>query len=167
MIHVTPLSRLDEVVRSTGASHLVSLLTAGSAFTRPREIEAGNHLHLTMHDIAAPMPDHMPPDAGHVASLLDFAASWPRSRPLVINCYAGISRSTAAAYVIACALAPVRDEAALAFALRQKSPSATPNPLIISLADAALGREGRMSAAIAAIGRGADAYEGEPFSLKL
>ncbi|MEZ5812636.1 MAG: protein tyrosine phosphatase [Rhizobiaceae bacterium] len=167
MIHVTPLSRLDDVVRSSGASHLVSLLTAGSAFTRPREIAAERHLHLTMHDIVAPIPGHTPPGAGHVATLLDFASSWDRSRPLVINCYAGISRSTAAAYVIACALAPERGEAALAVTLRQKSPSATPNPLIVSLGDAALGRDGRMSAAVAAIGRGADAYEGEPFSLEI
>jgi predicted protein tyrosine phosphatase len=34
-------------------------------------------------------------------------------------------------------------------------------------ADALLGRQGRMVAAIAAIGRGADAYEGVPFVLSL
>ena len=38
--------------------------------------------------------------------------------PLVIHCYAGVSRSPAAAYVAACALAPHRCEMELAQALR-------------------------------------------------
>ena len=51
-----------------------------------------------------------------------------------------------------------------ALALRAASPTATPNPRIVALADQKLGREGRMIAAIAAIGRGADCYEGTPFA---
>jgi len=39
-----------------------------------------------------------------------------------------ISRSTAGAYVTACALNPQRDEAGIAQALRQASPTASPNP---------------------------------------
>ena len=95
--------------------------------------------------------------------ILDFVAAWPREKPLVIHCYAGISRSTAAAYIAGCALNPGRDEADLARALRQASPTATPNRLFVEIADRLLGREGRMVAAIAAIGRGADAFEGAPF----
>jgi predicted protein tyrosine phosphatase len=38
---------------------------------------------------------------------------------------------------------------------------------VVSLADAALGRGGRMSAAIAEIGRGADTFEGALFELPL
>ena len=55
-------------------------------------------------------------------------------------------------------------EAELAQALRSLSPSATPNPLMIALADTALARQGRMIAAIQAIGRGAEAFEGEAFA---
>jgi predicted protein tyrosine phosphatase len=85
----------------------------------------------------------------------------------VIHCYAGISRSTAALYIAACALQPERDEGALASDLRRASPSATPNRLLVEIADGLLGREGRMIAAIAGIGRGAEAYEGTPFHLAL
>ena len=67
-----------------------------------------------------------PPGEGHVRALLDFARSWDRRAPLVIHCFAGISRSTAAAYSVAAALAPKRDEAELAATLRRLSPSATP-----------------------------------------
>ena len=78
----------------------------------------------------------------------DFAAEWDRRDPLLIHCYAGVSRSTAAAYAVACALQPEADELALAAALRAASPSATPNPRIVALADSHLGRQGRMVAAI-------------------
>ena len=85
---------------------------------------------------------------------------------MLIHCWAGISRSTAAAYTALCMLRPDSDEEALARELRAASPSATPNRLIVSLADDILGRDGRMVKAIAGIGRGADAFEGTPFILR-
>lgn len=85
---------------------------------------------------------------------------------LVVHCYAGISRSTAAAFALAAALQPERDEVELAWELRRLAPSATPNPLLIAHADFLLGRNGRMSRAIERIGRGAEAREGIPFRLE-
>ena len=86
---------------------------------------------------------------------------------VVIHCFAGISRSTAGAYVAACALNPARDEMTIARALRRASATATPNTRIVSLADRMLGRDGRMVAAIGSIGHGVMAYEGDPFRLDL
>jgi predicted protein tyrosine phosphatase len=120
-------------------------------------------LDLTFNDIDAPRDGFSPPNAGHIAAILEFAAAWDRSGALLICCYAGISRSTAAAYIVACARAGAGAEASLAQELRRLSPSATPNPRMVALADDALGRGGRMRAAVAAIGRGADAFEGAPF----
>ena len=166
-LHVCPLSRLSETVAETGASHLVTLATLGSAVARPAAIRAEHHLRVGFSDIVAPMEGHLPPGEAHVRAVLDFAAAWDRARPLVIHCYAGISRSTAAAYAVACALRPERDEAELAEELRRLAPSATPNRLFVEIADRLLGREGRMSAGVAAIGRGAEAFEGTPFRLAL
>ncbi len=167
MLHVCPLSRIEETVTATGAERLLSLLAAGTAITRPAAVAEGNHLVLSLHDISAPQEGMTPPGAVHVQSVLDFAAGWDRRKPMVINCYAGISRSTASAYIIAAALAPERDEMELAQTLRRLSPSATPNPLIVAIADDLLGRKQRMVKAIASIGRGADAFEGTPFALPL
>jgi predicted protein tyrosine phosphatase len=86
---------------------------------------------------------------------------------LVIHCHAGVSRSTAAAFIIACALAPSRRESEIADAIRQASHTATPNRRMVAIADAILKRNGRMSAAIERIGRGSDCYEGVPFVLEL
>ncbi|MCK2056048.1 protein tyrosine phosphatase [Methylobacterium sp. 37f] len=166
-LRVCPLSRLPETLGGSGARHLMTLMKVGTAISRPAGIAEGRHCVVEVSDIVAPMDGHVTPGDGHVAAILAFAEAWDRKEPLLIHCYAGISRSTAAAYIAACALAPERDEAEIARALRIASPSATPNALFVSIADRLLGRDGRMVAAIAEIGRGADAFEGEPFSLNL
>jgi len=165
MIHVCSLNHLHATVASTGAGRIVSLLTAGTPVDRPNTVAVDDHLFLGMHDIIEAQPDMELPARVHVEKLVEFAKSWDRAKPIVVHCFAGISRSTAAAYIIACALAPERDEAELAKALRAASPSATPNALLVAIADELLDRQGRMIVAIAAIGRGAEAAEGTPFML--
>ncbi|MEA2946292.1 MAG: hypothetical protein QOI40_1622 [Alphaproteobacteria bacterium] len=167
MIHVCSLSRLHETVEGTGALHVVTLLKQTDRVERPRTVVEANHLILGMDDIAAPMDGYIIPGEEHVTRLIEFVRGWDRAKPMVVHCFAGISRSTAGAYVAACALNPRRDEWAIARALRQASVTATPNPRIVSLADRMLGRDGRMVAAIDSIGRGEMAYEADPFRLDL
>ena len=167
MIHVCPLARLHETVEDTGARHVVSLIGDEARIDRPAAIAPENHLWLRLHDISAPLDGYIVPEEQHVANLLDFVRRWDRRAPLVVHCYAGISRSTASAFASVCALNPHRDEASIAQALREASPTATPNIRIVSLADRLLGRDGRMVAAIETIGRGVMAMEAEPFRLEL
>jgi predicted protein tyrosine phosphatase len=172
MIHVCSLARLHATVEETGALHVVTLLKDTDRVERPKSVAEANHLILGMDDIAAPMDGYISPAEEHVARLIEFAHRWGRARtarptPLVVHCYAGISRSTAGAYVAACALNPRREELAIARELRRASVTASPNLRIVSLADAMLGRDGRMVAAIDAIGRGEMAYEANPFRLDL
>jgi len=167
MIYVCPLGRVDETIEKVRAERIISLLSAGTMMDRPSSIRDGGHLLINMHDIAEAQDGMTLPGADHVERILEFAQGWDRSRPLVVNCYAGVSRSTATAYLLAAALNPNRDEAQLAQTLRRLSPTATPNPRIIALADSILERRGRMISAIAAIGRGADCFEGTPFGLRI
>lgn len=166
-LHVSPLSKLHETVASVRASHLVTLINVNTVVERPASIPESRHLFLGLSDIVAPMDGHVVPAQEHVGRFLAFVRDWDRNAPLVIHCWAGISRSTAAAYIAACALGPQRDEEEIAQALRAASPSATPNARLVAIADEALGRDGRMIAAIDRIGRGADAFEGTPFALGL
>lgn len=167
MIHVCSMTKVGETVAASRAARLITLLNAGTPFERPAAIDRANHLFLSMNDIVEEQEGLVAPGRDHVETLLAFVRNWDRSTPLVVNCFAGISRSTAAAYVTAAALAPSRDEVELAWTLRRLSPSATPNLRLVRHADAILGRAGRMVAAIEAIGRGADAYEGTPFALAI
>lgn len=167
MIHVCSLSRLQETVDDIGARHVVSLIGDETRVERPRGIAAENHLWLRLHDISAPLDGYVLPGEEHVANLLQFVRGWNQQAPLVVHCFAGISRSTASAYASVCALNPHRDERSIARALRNASPTATPNIRIVSLADRILGRDGRMVAAIETIGRGIMADEAKPFRLDL
>lgn len=162
-LHVSSLARLHETVASTGASHLVTLINVDTVVERPPGITPERHLFIGVSDIVAPTEGHVLPDEAHLRRLLQFAGDWDRKRPMVIHCWAGVSRSTAAAYITACLLNPRRSETDIASALRAASPSATPNARLIAVADRIMARDGRMIAAIATIGRGADAFEGKPF----
>ncbi|HEY1944396.1 MAG TPA: tyrosine phosphatase family protein [Roseiarcus sp.] len=166
-IHVCPLALIGETVERTGARTLVTLLNPDTVVVRPAAIAVERHLYIGVADIIEETPGHVLPIHSHIRELLEFVATWDREAPLLIHCFAGVSRSTAAAYISACALAPHRDEAEIALALRAASPTATPNGRLIALADAALGREGRMSRAIESIGRGQECFEGIPFALEI
>ena len=167
MIHVCSLPRLQETIADAGARHVVSLLGDEIAIERPQGIAPENYLRLRLHDISAPLDGYVWPQRKHVADLLEFVRNWDRRAPLVVHCFAGISRSTASAYASVCALNPHRDERSIANALRRASPTATPNILIVSLADGLLGRDGRMVNAIESIGRGLVIDEVKPFRLEL
>lgn len=164
-LHVCSLSRLEETVEKTGASHVVTLLSDAAGVIRPEGIPEEQHLRLIASDITEPLDGHILPGTAHVERLITFIKAWDRQAPLVIHCWAGISRSTAAAYIAASILNPQLEEDDLATRLRAAAPSATPNPRLIALADSLLYRDGRMIKAISAIGRGADAFEGTPFEL--
>jgi len=167
MIHVCPLALLDETIEETGARHVVSLIGDDISIERPSRIVAENYLRLRLHDISSPLEGYVLPDERHVADLLTFVRQWDRRSPMVVHCYAGISRSTASAFASVCALNPHRDENTIALALRRASPTATPNIRIVALADRLLGRNGRMVAAVEMIGRGVMAEAGIPFRLEL
>lgn len=167
MIHVCSLARLPETAQEIGASHVVTLLRDVDLIVRPPGIAPDNHLVIHVDDITCPLDGYTHPCEEHIGELITFVQSWNRAAPLLVHCYAGISRSTAAAFTAACAIEPQRDEVAIAQALRRASPTATPNALIVSLADQVLGRNGRMVRAIQTIGRGAAAYEATPFCLRL
>ena len=166
-LHVCPLARLHDTVAATGASHVVTLINAATVVERPASILADRHLLIGVSDIVDPLDGHILPAIEHVERLLAFVRAWERESPLVVHCWAGISRSTAAAFIAACALRPERREDDIARALRQASPIATPNRRLVAVADEILGRHGRMMDAIERIGRGQEAFEGKPFRLAL
>ena len=164
-MHVCSLDRVPKTVERVRASHLITLLHSATVLATPAAIAGANHLRLSIHDIAMPQTGMIHPGSEHIERLLAFGADWDRSRPMVVHCLAGISRSTAAAFIIACALNPRAPEGPIAQHIRALSPTASPNRLLVELADAALGRDGRMIAAIRAIGQGEPAMDGRPFAL--
>ncbi|NND49693.1 MAG: protein tyrosine phosphatase [Rhizobiales bacterium] len=130
-------------------------------------INASRHLQLVVNDIVAPADGLIAPDVSHAKALVEFALEWDRSSPIVIHCFAGISRSTAAALIFLCALAPGAGEQLIAKSLRAASPHAAPNRLLVEHGDRALGRDGRMLAALDAMGTPELAPQGQVFAVPL
>ena len=167
MIHVCSLAALPETVKATGASHIMSVMAKVDQVQRPASVLEINHLRVQVDDITEHMDGFVAPCETHIEQILNFVRSWDRSAPMVVHCFAGISRSTASAFAAACMLNPHRDEIAIARQIRTASPIAQPNRLIVSLADRALGRDGRMLRALDEMGPGSMTVEGRPFRIEL
>lgn len=166
-IIVTPLSAVEDTIRMHRPSRMVTLLSPEHMIETHPALGGERHLRLGVQDIVDPAAGNMPPAAHHVLQLLEFAREWDAQDPMLIHCWAGISRSTAAAYIIACDRAGPGSEAALAQILRTRSSRADPNRLLVRLGDDLLNRRGRMVDAVEAIGRGDVATEGYLFDLPL
>jgi predicted protein tyrosine phosphatase len=167
MIHVCSLAALPDTVRATGASHVLTIMANVDQVQRPESVLEANHLKVQVDDITEQMDGFVVPSDAHVERVLNFVRGWDRSAPLVVHCYAGISRSTASAFAAVCMLNPHRDEISIARLIRAASPIASPNRLIVALADKALGREGRMLRALDEMGPGSMLVEGRPFRIDL
>lgn len=166
MVFVCPLSEVPNVVERAKARHLLSLLQTGIPVPTPPGIAKEAHLRLEVHDIAEPVFDHVAPDKAHVKQLIRFAEAWGGEGAMVVHCWAGISRSTAAAFTSLCHINPDVPELVIARALRSASPTAQPNRLIVQLADDLLHRNGRMVSAVEAMGPAVRAASAQPFSLR-
>lgn len=80
--------------------------------------------------------------------IVDFIRDWDGDGDILIHCNRGISRSTAAAFIVMCMREPATPEAELMQRLRAAAPHADPCPLFVNYADEILGRDGRMTDAL-------------------
>jgi predicted protein tyrosine phosphatase len=166
-ILVSPLSGIERTIDAWQPSHLITLLSPEHMIETPPGIAAERHLRLAINDVVEEVQDMMPPTREHVRRLVEFGQGWQAEAPILIHCWAGVSRSMAAAYTLLCQRAAPGREIKIARALRQRAPHAYPNALIIRHADVFLKRDGRMIEAIAGIGRGEIVIEGSCVRLPL
>lgn len=153
-IWITSLRHAPEVATRIRPARIVSLLSPYDVFPTFEDHPDEHHLCMPVHDILQDRDGATAPTLKDVERIVEFLEPWSGPEPLLIHCWAGVSRSTATAFIAACLHNPDADELTIAQALRSASTSATPNRTIVAHADAVLSRKGRMSAAVAAIGYG-------------
>ena len=166
-ILVTPLSALDDAIQSHRPSHIVTLLSPEHMIETPRGFAAARHLKLGVNDVADPAAGENPPARDHVDQILAFARGWDAQQPLLIHCWAGISRSMASAYAVLCDRYGPGREVEIAMAMRRRASHASPNLLLVRHADDALGRDGSMVEALRAMGPPLQVVEGVTTALPL
>ncbi len=165
-IWVSSLAAVHDVFAEARPSNAVSLLSPGSDFPVLPVMAPEAHLRVELHDIRDDDPQLVAPNADHVSRLIDFLGGWRPDSPLLVHCWAGISRSTATAFIAACLHNPEADERAIAAELRAASPTAWPNSRMVAIADDLLNRSGRMADAVAIIGVGDLTEEARAFSIR-
>jgi predicted protein tyrosine phosphatase len=159
MIYVCSLHDMPHHVRTLRVGYLVSLVQPEFQPPTPASISADRHLRVAVHDISEPEYGGVVPREIHLRRLLAFLQSWPGDEPLLLHCYAGVSRSMAAALIALCLEHDGREMEA-AQILRAAAPHAQPNARMIALADQILGRQGRLVAAREAMGPATPVFEG-------
>ena len=166
-ILVSPLSAVDAAIAAHRPSHMVTLISPDHMIETPAGFAAACHLRLGVNDVADPAAGTHPPGREHIDALLAFTRGWDGRSPLLIHCWAGISRSMAASYTVLCdRLGPGR-EIEIARSIRRRAAHAAPNTLLVAHADAALGRDGRMIAALNTMGPARMVEEGITTELPL
>lgn len=159
-ILVTPLAAVADVIRSRRPSHLVTLLSPEHMIETPEGFREDRHLRLGVNDIVDVRAGDNPPSRAHIEELLEFTRDWPAEDPILVHCWAGVSRSMAATYTILCDRLGPGSELIAARAIRNRAPHAYPNALLVQYADELLDRRGRMIEAIKSIGVGEIVAEG-------
>src|SRR5579871_155012 len=147
-IWVSSLARAPELALKLKPARIVSLLSPYDVFPEFAGYSANQHLLVPIHDITEDIGDWQAPGMSDAEALIGFAQGWDRSAPMLIHCWAGISRSSASAFITACVHNPDADEREVALAIRRASPTAYPNRRLVAHADDILSRQGRMNRAI-------------------
>lgn len=164
-IWICSLDAAPGLVRKLRPARVVSLLSPYDTFPVFAGMGAELHLQVPIHDITDDIGEWRAPGISDAERIIRFVEGWDRADPLLIHCWAGISRSTASAFITACVHNPKADEEEIARAIRAASETASPNQRLVAHADALLGRNGRMSRAVEAIGRGEVLMEARAFSI--
>ena len=95
-ILISSYASLAENVRRHKPSHVLTLMVEPFVET-PESIPPERHLRINVHDIVEPAEGAIAPASDHISDMLAFARGWDRKDPFLVHCWAGISRSTAAA----------------------------------------------------------------------
>lgn len=160
---VCGLAEVPAIIAARAPSHMITLLDAASVIETPAGLPPAHHLRLSVNDIAQPTEGLILPSADLVHQLLAFGRAWDARAPMIVHCWAGISRSSASAFILACDRNPDADERLIAMRMRRAAKHAYPNRKIIALADDILGRRGRMVDAVEAMGDYEYSGYGVPF----
>jgi len=162
---ISSYAAIADTIRRHRPSHMLTLMDED--VETPPAIPPERHFRIRVNDIVEPAEGAIAPALGHIEDILIFARTWTREAPFLVHCWAGISRSTAAAYILLCDIRGPGHEDAIARELREMAPHAQPNRLMIRHADQVLGREGRMIAAVEGMGEARIVWDAEVVEMRL
>lgn len=136
-------------VAALGPAHaVVSIGEPGGPLPYGFDPRSPFNLRLEFHDIVEPCEGFTPPGLEHIEALLRAALVMRTARQVYCHCMAGISRSTAVAYILRCHWGGPGCEREALEAVFIDRPQAAPNPRLVELADVYMERQGAMIEAL-------------------
>lgn len=151
MLLISSLEGVDAAWQAYHPKRVISLLSEDEAM--PSFEGLGPQAHLALYvekeSCARTISNAARERARRIISFVD---EWDGAGDILIHCNRGVSRSTAAAFVVMCMREPQSHEVNLMKRLRGAAPHADPCPLLVTYADEILGRAGAMIDAVDDLG---------------
>ncbi|GGD07393.1 tyrosine phosphatase family protein [Aquisalinus flavus] len=162
MIIISPYDRVEAALKKFAPDRVITIMD-GAGSTSFAGIPPERHLKIgyTMAEAARTQTCAPHCDTVRIRQMIDFAAGNDWTRPLLVHCRLGLSRSPAAALIIQCALSPNTPERRFAEDLRTLSHDVEPSFMMLAQADDLLQRDGRMLDALDSMGEGSGASVGD------
>lgn len=145
LVIVSSLDAVEDVFKRHHPAFAISILDSDDELPAAiRALPEGHHLRLGRADC-----DMGEDEACWCPEILNIAKRWAATdENILVHCHRGVARSMAIAYILMCVKEEGVCEEKIARRLREAAPHADPNILLVSNADAALGRDDRMVSAI-------------------
>lgn len=142
---VCAVEKVPAMILFRNATHVLSLLRGRERndLKMPRAFNKDNWLFLEMDDVIHETAEFAP-TREQVAQILDWGRNLPQDAKVVVHCWAGVSRSTAAALALKVQeLGVDRIDEAVKWLVDMR-PIACPNPVITQFADELLNANGKL-----------------------
>lgn len=144
------VDRLEQV-SSSNFTHVISIWDSAWARSEAKVRNAmvktfpQSHLHLAFFDDAEEQhPGETLFSSAHMERILRFSETIVPGAPVLVHCFAGLSRSPAVAFVLACRFDRSLNAGFVLDGLLEKHPTIAPNRHIVKIGDALLERSGEL-----------------------
>jgi predicted protein tyrosine phosphatase len=143
-IIICGLKDIEEAVRKYEPDMMLTIINKNFSPDTPKGLDQSRHLKMLIDDISEPREGFVLPEKENVQDLLDFTNDWDQTKPIIIHCHMGISRSTATSLGVMCKY----DKENLTKnveKLKEIAPHASPNKLMTRYVDDILGLDNTLS----------------------
>ena len=147
-IIICGLADIQNCVDKYNPDKMLTIINKNFSPDTPQGMDEGRHIKMLIDDISEPRDGFILPEKHHAQELLDFTNDWDTSKPLLVHCHMGISRSTATSLGVAAKYDPENIELIIE-KLKEIAPHASPNKIMTQYYDEILGLNNRLFSSLA------------------
>lgn len=142
-IIICGLADIQDCVDKYNPDKMLTIINKNFEPETPLGMDKNRHLKMLIDDISEPRDGFILPEKHHAQELLDFTDDWDKTKPILIHCHMGISRSTATSLGVAGKFAPENIELIIEN-LKEIAPHASPNKIMMKYYDEILDLNNRL-----------------------